>query len=249
MEATASGQGSEWNNLGGLVFGSLACGDFCKRATGRRHLQHHLAGASQHLGSSIYHLHLHSWFFFPLLVICMCYLLIVIKIRSSGKKVHATSTKRRKSERKVTRMVVIVVAVFVFCWMPFYALNIINLVESLRDEPQGLHLFVVVLSYANSCANPLFTASFRRTSSGDFERLCAAHLEGSRTTSPPSSSIKRNEEERWSPGKALEEQWKMKRMRKKKKSTGRKWRRWRKFVGLLRTEMEADNLKVPERFS
>lgn len=94
-------------------------------------------------------------FFFPLLVICMCYLLIVIKIRSSGKKVHATSTKRRKSERKVTRMVVIVVAVFVFCWMPFYALNIINLVESLRDEPQGLHLFVVVLSYANSCANPI----------------------------------------------------------------------------------------------
>ncbi len=78
----------------------------------------------------------------------------MIKIRSSGKKVHATSTKRRKSERKVTRMVVIVVAVFVFCWMPFYALNIINLVESLRDEPQGLHLFVVVLSYANSCANP-----------------------------------------------------------------------------------------------
>ncbi|XP_030637839.1 somatostatin receptor type 5 [Chanos chanos] len=94
-------------------------------------------------------------FFFPLLVICMCYLLIVVKIRSSGKKVHATSTKRRKSERKVTRMVVIVVAVFVFCWLPFYALNIINLVVPLPAEPQGLYYFVVVLSYANSCANPI----------------------------------------------------------------------------------------------
>ncbi|XP_051244913.1 somatostatin receptor type 5 [Dicentrarchus labrax] len=94
-------------------------------------------------------------FFCPLLIICLCYLLIVFKIRSSGKKVHATSTKRRKSERKVTRMVVIVVAVFVFCWLPFYALNIINLLVSLPPEYQGLYYFVVVLGYANSCANPI----------------------------------------------------------------------------------------------
>ncbi|XP_074511903.1 somatostatin receptor type 5 [Sebastes fasciatus] len=94
-------------------------------------------------------------FFCPLLIICLCYLLIVFKVRSSGKKVHATSTKRRKSERKVTRMVVIVVAVFVFCWLPFYALNIINLMVSLPSEYQGLYYFVVVLGYANSCANPI----------------------------------------------------------------------------------------------
>lgn len=94
-------------------------------------------------------------FFCPLLIICLCYLLIVFKIRSSGKKVHATSTKRRKSERKVTRMVVIVVAVFVFCWLPFYALNIINLLVALPSEYHGLYYFVVVLGYANSCANPI----------------------------------------------------------------------------------------------
>nr|QCQ73749.1 somatostatin receptor type 3 [Epinephelus akaara] len=94
-------------------------------------------------------------FFCPLLIICLCYLLIVFKIRSSGKKVHATSTKRRKSERKVTRMVVIVVAVFVFCWLPFYALNIINLLVLLPPEYQGLYYFFVVLGYANSCANPI----------------------------------------------------------------------------------------------
>nr|XP_020460494.1 somatostatin receptor type 5-like [Monopterus albus] len=94
-------------------------------------------------------------FFCPLLIICLCYLLIVFKIRSSGKKVHATSTKRRKSERKVTRMVVIVVAVFVFCWLPFYALNIINLLVDLPSEYRGLYYFVVVLGYANSCANPI----------------------------------------------------------------------------------------------
>ncbi|XP_063072206.1 somatostatin receptor type 5-like [Engraulis encrasicolus] len=94
-------------------------------------------------------------FFLPLLVISLCYLLIVVKIRSSGKKVHATSTKRRKSERKVTRMVVIVVAVFFFCWLPFYALNILNLIIQLPPEPKGLYYFMVVLAYTNSCANPI----------------------------------------------------------------------------------------------
>lgn len=94
-------------------------------------------------------------FFCPLLVICLCYLLIVFKIRSSGKKVHATSTKRRKSERKVTRMVVIIVAMFVVCWLPFYALNVVNLLVSLPPDYQGLYFFVVVLIYANSCANPI----------------------------------------------------------------------------------------------
>ncbi|XP_042613541.1 somatostatin receptor type 5-like [Cyprinus carpio] len=94
-------------------------------------------------------------FFGPLMVICLCYLLIVVKVRSSGRRVRATSIRRRKSERKITRMVVIVVAVFVFCWLPFYILNIVNLLVLLPGEFRGLYYFVVVLSYANSCANPI----------------------------------------------------------------------------------------------
>uniref|UniRef100_A0A8C5D5P9 Somatostatin receptor type 5-like n=1 Tax=Gouania willdenowi TaxID=441366 RepID=A0A8C5D5P9_GOUWI len=94
-------------------------------------------------------------FFCPLLVICLCYLLIVIKVRRVGKRAQATSSRRRKSERKVTRMVVVVVAVFVFCWLPFYALNILNLLVILPGDFRGLYFFVVVLSYANSCANPI----------------------------------------------------------------------------------------------
>lgn len=94
-------------------------------------------------------------FFGPLLVICLCYLLIVIKVKSSG--IRVGSTRRRRSERKVTRMVVIIVVVFVFCWLPFYILNIINLILILPEEPTlvGIFCFVVVLSYANSCANPI----------------------------------------------------------------------------------------------
>ncbi|XP_017292496.1 somatostatin receptor type 5 [Kryptolebias marmoratus] len=94
-------------------------------------------------------------FFCPLLVISLCYLLIIIKVRSVGKRTQATSSRRRKSERKITRMVVVVVAVFILCWLPFYALNILNLVVVLPGDFRGLYYFVVVLSYANSCANPI----------------------------------------------------------------------------------------------
>ncbi|KAM3864699.1 somatostatin receptor type 3 [Diretmus argenteus] len=97
-------------------------------------------------------------FFCPLLVICLCYLLIVIKVRSVGKRAQGTSSRRRKAERKITRMVVVVVAVFVLCWLPFYALNILNLLVVLPGDFRGLYFFVVVLSYANSCANPILYA-------------------------------------------------------------------------------------------
>ncbi|XP_041839979.1 somatostatin receptor type 5 [Melanotaenia boesemani] len=94
-------------------------------------------------------------FFCPLLVISLCYLLIIIKVRSVGKRTQVTSSRRRKSERKITRMVVVVVAVFVLCWLPFYALNVLNLLVVLPGDFRGLYYFVVVLSYANSCANPI----------------------------------------------------------------------------------------------
>ncbi|XP_019745487.1 somatostatin receptor type 5-like [Hippocampus comes] len=114
-------------------------------------------------------------FLCPLLIICLCYVLIVFKVRSSAKKVHTASTKRRKSERKVTRMVVIVVAVFVLCWLPFYALNVLNLLVALPPEYQGLYYFVVVLGYANSCANPVvygfMSDNFKR---GFRKALCRA---------------------------------------------------------------------------
>lgn len=47
------------------------------------------------------------------------------------------------------------VAVFVLCWLPFYILNIINLLGVLPGDFRWLYFFVVVLSYANSCANPI----------------------------------------------------------------------------------------------
>ncbi|KAM4750170.1 somatostatin-like receptor F_48D10.1 [Anableps anableps] len=109
-------------------------------------------------------------FFGPLLIICLCYLLIVIKVKSSGARVGFIN--RRRSERKVTRMVVVIVVVFVLCWLPFFIINMVNLVVIIPESSvtAGIYFFAVILSYANSCANPLlygflsdnFKQSFRK---------------------------------------------------------------------------------------
>lgn len=92
---------------------------------------------------------------------------------------QTTSSRRRKSERKITRMVVVVVAVFILCWLPFYLLNIVNLLMVLPGDFRGLYVFVVVLSYANSCANPIlygflsdnFKRGFRKALCGSSRRV------------------------------------------------------------------------------
>lgn len=70
-------------------------------------------------------------------------------------------------------------AVFVLCWLPFYLLNIVNLQVVLPGDFRGLYVFVVVLSYANSCANPIlygflsdnFKRGFRKALCGSPPRV------------------------------------------------------------------------------
>ncbi|KAJ8383683.1 hypothetical protein AAFF_G00215250 [Aldrovandia affinis] len=114
-------------------------------------------------------------FFGPLLVICLCYLLIVVKVKSAG--VRAGFTKRRKSERKVTRMVVIIVLVFVLCWLPFFIINMVNLVFILPESSlmAGVYFFAVILSYVNSCANPLLYGFLSDNFKQSFRKVLCIH--------------------------------------------------------------------------
>lgn len=69
-------------------------------------------------------------------------------------------------------MVVVIVVVFVLCWLPFFIINIVNLVVIIPESSAtaGIYFFAVILSYANSCANPVlygflsdnFKQSFRK---------------------------------------------------------------------------------------
>ncbi|XP_030646453.1 somatostatin receptor type 5 [Chanos chanos] len=114
-------------------------------------------------------------FFCPLLVITMCYLLIVIKVKSA--RARAGLTRRRKSERKVTRMVVIIVVIFVLCWLPFFILNIVNLIITLPETSliAGIYFLAVILTYVNSCANPLLYGFLSENFKQSFRKVLCVH--------------------------------------------------------------------------
>lgn len=124
-------------------------------------------------------------FFCPLLVICICYLLIVIKVKSVGARVGLT--KRRKSEKKVTRMVVIIVVVFVLCWSPFYILNIVNYIIILPDKTfiDDVYFIAVILSYVNSCANPILYGFLSDNFKQSFRKVLCVHKAGGVEDSNP----------------------------------------------------------------
>ncbi|XP_055494804.1 somatostatin receptor type 1-like [Leucoraja erinacea] len=112
-------------------------------------------------------------FLIPVFAICLCYVLIVVKMRVVALK--AGWQQRRRSEKKLTGMVLMVVAVFVICWMPFYVVQLANIFLPLHSTVNQLCL---ILSYANSCANPFLygflSDNFRRS----FQRiLCFRWLE------------------------------------------------------------------------
>ncbi|KAF5924379.1 hypothetical protein HPG69_018780 [Diceros bicornis minor] len=118
-------------------------------------------------------------FLVPLTIICLCYLFIIIKVKSSG--IRVGSSKRKKSEKKVTRMVSIVVAVFIFCWLPFYIFNVSSVSVAISPTPalKGMFDFVVVLTYANSCANPILYAFLSDNFKKSFQNvLCLVKVSG-----------------------------------------------------------------------
>ncbi|XP_060883074.1 somatostatin receptor type 5-like isoform X2 [Labrus mixtus] len=114
-------------------------------------------------------------FYGPLVIICLCYLLIVIKVRSAG--VRAGLTKRRKSERKVTRMVVIIVVVFVLCWFPFYTTNTVNLIHIIPETKAttAIYFILVILTYVNSCANPVLYGFLSDNFKQSFQKVICVH--------------------------------------------------------------------------
>lgn len=101
------------------------------------------------------------------------------QVKSSG--IRVGSTKRKRSERKVTRMVSIVVAVFVLCWLPFYVFNLTSVIGSIRPTSavKSAFDFVVVLGYTNSCANPILYAFLSDNFKKSFQNvLCLKKVAG-----------------------------------------------------------------------
>ena len=120
-------------------------------------------------------------FAIPVALIIVFYTLVVIRLRTVGPK--KKSKERKKSHRKVTKMVLTVIAVYVICWLPYWIFQVV-LTFSAGMPSWAYRVFQVItmMSYANSMLNPLLYAflseNFRKAFINMFQCAASAEVNG-----------------------------------------------------------------------
>ncbi|TDG43567.1 hypothetical protein AWZ03_010015 [Drosophila navojoa] len=99
----------------------------------------------------------------PLCFILSFYYLVIRKLRSVGPKHTAKSKEKRRAHRKVTRLVLTVITVYISCWLPHWMsqLALINSNPAQRDLSRLeilIFLLLGALVYSNSAVNPILYA-------------------------------------------------------------------------------------------
>ncbi|XP_033634888.1 G-protein coupled receptor 54-like [Asterias rubens] len=122
----------------------------------------------------------------PLMLIMFCYAKILIQIwqkTSGGTESAQAHTRALKRKRKITRMVLIVVVLFAFCWAPLQIFiiwtnfNYAQVSEMRKDVFLFLRGSFQCMAYANSCVNP-FVYAFTTTSFRKYFRKMFATCRG-----------------------------------------------------------------------
>lgn len=98
----------------------------------------------------------------PLAFILIFYVLVIIKLRSVGPRGQERSQSKRKSHRKVTKLVLTVITVYIICWLPHWVTQL-ALISQPPDSAQSNTLVIVILladclQYSNSAMNPVLYA-------------------------------------------------------------------------------------------
>ncbi|XP_071518885.1 somatostatin receptor type 5-like [Panulirus ornatus] len=110
----------------------------------------------------------------PLILIFIFYSLVLHKLKTVGPK--SKSKEKKKSHRKVTKMVLTVITVYVICWLPYWVLQL-ALIFSPPGEGQSpfmvvLFLISSCLSYINSAINPILYAFLSQYFKKSFMKAC-----------------------------------------------------------------------------
>uniref|UniRef100_UPI00358E48ED delta-type opioid receptor-like isoform X2 n=1 Tax=Myxine glutinosa TaxID=7769 RepID=UPI00358E48ED len=111
-------------------------------------------------------------FIFPVLIITVCYSLMVHRLRSI--RLLSGSKEKDRNLRRITRMVLIVVAVFIVCWTPIHIFVIVEAIVTLPSTPAvttAWH-FCIALGYTNSCLNPVLYAFLDHNFKRCFHEFC-----------------------------------------------------------------------------
>lgn len=116
-------------------------------------------------------------FVIPLCFIMTFYCMVIKKLRSVAKKTNRPKGKRR-SHRKVTKLVLTVITVYIFCWLPYWVAQVSLISSPIESEGCStrlkvmLFLFVCWLSYSNSAINPILYAYLSDNFKKSFLKAC-----------------------------------------------------------------------------
>ncbi|XP_036389228.1 nociceptin receptor [Megalops cyprinoides] len=111
-------------------------------------------------------------FLIPVAIISVCYSLMVKRLRSV--RILSGSKEKDRNLRRITRMVLVVVAVFVVCWTP---IQIMALAQSLGVNLGSLLTvallhYCIALGYVNSSLNPVLYAFLDENFKRCFREFC-----------------------------------------------------------------------------
>ncbi|XP_048357904.1 delta-type opioid receptor [Sphaerodactylus townsendi] len=112
-------------------------------------------------------------FLVPILVITVCYGLMILRLKSV--RLLSGSKEKDRNLRRITRMVLVVVAAFIICWTPIQIFVIVwTLVSIDKNNPYveaSLH-FCIALGYTNSSLNPVLYAFLDENFKRCFREFC-----------------------------------------------------------------------------
>ncbi|KAA0707221.1 Nociceptin receptor [Triplophysa tibetana] len=136
-------------------------------------------------------------FLIPVVIISCCYGLMIRRLQSV--RLLSGSKEKDRNLRRITYMVLSVVAAFVLCWMPVQVLALIQALEKVdlggsRAAMAAMH-FCIALGYANSSLNPVLYAFLDENFKRCFREFCVSSEPGSYLEEQRKKSLKREEGE------------------------------------------------------
>lgn len=127
-------------------------------------------------------------FAIPLCLILVFYAQVVYKLRTVGPKsnsaaVNGKSKARKKSHAKVTRLVLTVITVYIFCWFPYWITQLALIFATRKNVDDeiiivAVNLLVGCLSYSNSAVNPVLYAFLSENFKKSFMKACTCANRG-----------------------------------------------------------------------
>ncbi|XP_068999222.1 opioid receptor, delta 1b [Embiotoca jacksoni] len=112
-------------------------------------------------------------FVVPVLIITICYGLMILRLKSV--RLLSGSKEKDKNMRRITRMVLVVVAAFIICWTPIHIFIIVATMVDINKKnllvSASWHL-CIALGYTNSSLNPVLYAFLDENFKRCFRDFC-----------------------------------------------------------------------------